>query len=226
MTTSATRPETSSSWPTPVRRGQGPDGPLRQPRGDRARRQRRQLRDGAPARCCASSANPAPASRVTHARADAPAAASARRHRAAACASPATTCWRCRSERELSTVRGSTGVDDLPGADDGARSRSTPSASRSPRRCAATTGCSRKAGMRARARTAANWCGPLARAPAEGLSARTVRRPAPARDDRHGAVVPPEPAAGRRADHRARRHRADPGADAAAQAAAGARHGR
>ena len=68
--------------------------------------------------------------------------------------------------------------------------------------------------------------GALARAPAAGLSARTLRRPAPARHDRDRALLPPEPAARRRADHRARRHGADPGADPAAQAAAGVRHGR
>ena len=43
------------------------------------------------------------------------------------------------------------------------------------------------------------------------LSAPALRRPAPARDDRHGAGQRARPADRRRADHRARRHRA--GAD-------------
>ncbi len=57
------------------------------------------------------------------------------------------------------------------------------------------------------------------------LSVRAVGRPAPARDDRHGAGVPPGAADRRRADHRARRHH--PGADPeAAEGSAGrARHG-
>ena len=57
------------------------------------------------------------------------------------------------------------------------------------------------------------------------LSAPDVRRHAPARDDRHGAVLPPGAADRRRADHRARRHH--PGADPRAHeaAAARARHG-
>ena len=46
---------------------------------------------------------------------------------------------------------------------------------------------------------------------ARPLSAPAVRRHAPARDDRDGAVVPPRAADRRRADHRARRD--DPGAD-------------
>ena len=47
--------------------------------------------------------------------------------------------------------------------------------------------------------------------PAQELSASAVRRPAPARDDRHGARQRARSADRRRADHRARRHRA--GAD-------------
>ena len=54
--------------------------------------------------------------------------------------------------------------------------------------------------------------------PVEGrahLSVRALGRPAPARDDRHGAGLPPGAADRRRADHRARRHHpgADPPAD-------------
>ena len=60
---------------------------------------------------------------------------------------------------------------------------------------------------------------------ARRLSASAFRRPAPARDDRHGARQPPRSPDRRRADDRARRHRA--GADPrAAQGPAGqARHG-
>ena len=56
------------------------------------------------------------------------------------------------------------------------------------------------------------------------LSARDVRRPAPARDDRHGARQRPRPADRRRADDGARRDRpgADPGA--ARRPAEAARH--
>ncbi len=80
-------------------------------------------------------------------------------------------------------------------------------------------GCSRRAAMaralellRAGART-------LAGAAARRLSARTVGRLAPARHHCGRVVVPAEPAARRRAYHRARRHRPDPGADPVAQAA-------
>ena len=60
---------------------------------------------------------------------------------------------------------------------------------------------------------------------ARRLSAPALRRPAPARDDRHGARQRARPADRRRADHGARRHH--PGADPeAAEDAAGAlRHG-
>ena len=61
---------------------------------------------------------------------------------------------------------------------------------------------------------------PLPGAAARRLSARDVRRHAPARDDRAGARLPAEAAAGRRADHRARRHGADPDPAPAARAAA------
>ena len=63
-----------------------------------------------------------------------------------------------------------------------------------------------------------------AKAP-QHLSLRALRRPAPARHDRHGADLPAGAADRRRADHRARRH--DPGADPEAdQGSAGrARHG-
>ena len=61
---------------------------------------------------------------------------------------------------------------------------------------------------------------PSAKPPARRLSARDVGRHAPARDDRARALLPAEGAAGRRADHRARRHRADPDSAAAARTSA------
>ena len=51
---------------------------------------------------------------------------------------------------------------------------------------------------------------PRARGAAQAVSAPAVGRPAPARDDRHGARQPPRRADRRRADDRARRHRAGP----------------
>ena len=86
-------------------------------------------------------------------------------------------------------------------------------------------GGTQRGGARARAGFAGAGEDPVGRAAAGQLSARAVGRPAPARDDRHGAVLRTAPAAGRRADHGARRDGADPGADPAAQAAAGTRHG-
>ena len=64
----------------------------------------------------------------------------------------------------------------------------------------------------------------LRQAPARCLSARDVRRHAPARDDRAGAGLQAENPAGGRADHRARCHRADPDPAAAARIAARVRH--
>ena len=87
------------------------------------------------------------------------------------------------------------------------------------------TGCDRRA-ARARALELLDLVRvPVGRAAARRLPARTVGRPAPARDDRDGAVVRSAAAAGRRADDRARRDGADPGADPVAPAAARARHG-
>ena len=62
------------------------------------------------------------------------------------------------------------------------------------------------------------------REPAEAVSARALRRHAPARDDRHGAGAEARRADRRRADDGARRHRAGRGAGAAARPAARARH--
>ena len=52
---------------------------------------------------------------------------------------------------------------------------------------------------------------PAAATPPQRLSAPVLRRHAPARHDRHGALLQPEAPPRRRADHRARRHH--PGAD-------------
>ena len=62
-----------------------------------------------------------------------------------------------------------------------------------------------------RARAAAPGRHPERRPEHRRLSAPVLRRDAPARDDRDGAVLQPGRADRRRADHRARRH--DPGAD-------------
>ncbi len=58
---------------------------------------------------------------------------------------------------------------------------------------------------------------PEARKRARDVPARVLRRHAPAGHDRHGDHVPPRPADRRRADHRARRDRAGPGARGALQ---------
>src|SRR5437868_10628382 len=68
-------------------------------------------------------------------------------------------------------------------------------------------------------------CNLVPRAAARRPSARIVGRPAPAGDDRYGAVVQSAFVTGRRADDRARRDRAGSGPDPAAPAAARARHG-
>ncbi len=62
-------------------------------------------------------------------------------------------------------------------------------------------------------------------APARRLSAPAVGRPAPARDDRHGAGQRARPAHRRRAHHRAGRHHPGPDPHAAARAAGPVRHG-
>ena len=62
----------------------------------------------------------------------------------------------------------------------------------------------------ARAGNAGSGADSLGETPARFLSARNVRRHAPARHDRAGAGLQAENPAGRRADHGARRHRADP----------------
>ena len=80
-------------------------------------------------------------------------------------------------------------------------------------------------GQGARDRDARAGAHPLGRGALRRLPAPPVGRHAPARDDRHGAVVRAGAADRRRADHRARRHH--PGADprAAADLQQAARHG-
>ena len=102
-------------------------------------------------------------------------------------------------------------VDDLPGADDLAQPGPHRSASRSSRRSWPTPRCRRRP-PRARAIEMLE----LVRIPSAGaahrrLSAQPVGRHAPARHDRHGAVLRAGAADRRRADHGARRHH--PGAD-------------
>src|SRR6185312_16366845 len=108
--------------------------------------------------------------------------------------------------------------DDLPGADDLAKSefyhrrpdhRDDPAPSR---RLAA-------AGARARHRAVAPRSHPLPRQADQRISAQALRRHAPARDDRDGAGLRPAPLDRGRADHRARRHPAgaDPRPDARAE---------
>ena len=74
---------------------------------------------------------------------------------------------------------------DLPGADD----RAEPGLHRRPpadRRAARASRHERETGRGARAGTLARGAHPRARAPPEAVSARVVRRDAPARGDRHG----------------------------------------
>ena len=68
------------------------------------------------------------------------------------------------------------------------------------------------AGAEAGRRAARGGADPERRRPARRLSAPLLGRHAPARDDRDRALVQPEAADRRRADHRARRDRAGPGA--------------
>ena len=88
----------------------------------------------------------------------------------------------------------------------------------------AHTGLSRGEARAARHRGAAGGAHLRGREPAEAVSARALRRHAPARDDRHGAGAEARRADRRRADDGARRHRAGRGAGAAARPAARAGH--
>ena len=85
-------------------------------------------------------------------------------------------------------------------------------------------GKSQKRGDGARAGNAGGGADSLRQAPSRGLSARNERRHAAARDDRAGAGLQAENPAGRRADHGAGRHRADPDPAAVARIAARVRH--
>ena len=110
-------------------------------------------------------------------------------------------------------------LDDLPGAAAGAgpgvhrgradRREHPPARERQRRR-----------GAQARAGAVRTRAHPQPRAAAGRLPARDERRHAPARDDRAGAGLQAAAAAGRRADHRAGCHGADPDPAAAARAAA------
>ena len=214
-----------SRWPapTPILAVQGPQRPLpharrrgrggqgHQPRrqGRRDRRDRRRIRvrqepdhDGGDAACSPPTARRRGIGRLS-------------RH---------ATCWRCRKSRAQPGPRPQD-QHDLPGADDLARSalhdrqpadRADPPASQAWRAAA-------------RMRRPSGCCELVqhsrARAADEVLSARAVRRPAPARDDRHGARQRSRHPDRRRADDGARRDHpgADPGA--AGRAAGAARHG-
>ena len=152
--------------------------------------------------------------------------AAARAHRAAArIALRRARSARARRSARCARVRGAEIAHDLPGADDvaepGVHGR------RADRRGDAPAPRRRPRAPRARRRSR---CCALVEIPeperrVRRLSAPAERRHAPARDDRHGAVVPAAAAHRRRADHGARRHH--PGADPrpARRPAAAAGHG-
>ena len=115
-------------------------------------------------------------------------------------------------------------LDHLPGADDVAQSAAHDrEADR--RDVAAASGADRGGGARAHARAAHPGRHSRAGDAAGELSASALRRPAPARDDRDGARQRARPPDRRRADHRARRHRAGADPRAAQGSAEAARHG-
>ena len=111
--------------------------------------------------------------------------------------------------------------DDLPGSDDdvesGAAHRHPDDGDR-----ARAPDREPREGARTRAQRARPRRHPVARRAAEGLSASTLGRHAPARGDRDRAPEQPARDHRRRADHRARRH--DPGADHFRSAEARARN--
>ena len=102
----------------------------------------------------------------------------------------------------------------VPGADDVAQPAAHASSGRSARswRCTRAWPARRP---RARILELLTRSASASRGAARRLSAPAVRRPAPARDDRDGARQRAGPADRRRADHRARRHRAGADPDAA-----------
>ncbi len=111
---------------------------------------------------------------------------------------------------------------DLPGADDGAEP-AVHGGQPDRRGARAARGAAAERGARARHRAAAAHRHPRPRGQGRRLPAPAVGRPAPARDDRHGAGLPAAAADLRRADHRAGRD--DPGADPGAARRAAARDG-
>ena len=143
---------------------------------------------------------------------------------AARSASPAATSPAL-SEREMRAGARRRRRHDLPGADDLAQPGAVdrPAAHRGdPRRTAGSArGEARALALDGARRGPDRRAGAAARA----ISARALRRHAPARDDRDGARRPAQGADRRRADHRARRHRAgaDPRADPQPAAASSAR---
>ncbi len=114
------------------------------------------------------------------------------------------------TEQEMEAYPRQRHLDDLPGADDLAQSVADrgPSDQRGDR---AAPGLSRRDAMDKARGHAAPRAHSRAGAARAGLSAPAVRRHAPARDDRHGAVLQSEGADRRRADDRAGCHH--PGAD-------------
>ena len=115
-------------------------------------------------------------------------------------------------------------VDDLPGPDDLAESLPHGQAA-DDRGAGHAQGMSEDDAPPRRDRDAGPRADPRGRAAHRHVSARILRRHAPARDDRHGAAVPAGAADRRRADHGARRHGAgaDPRPDERAEARV--RHG-
>ena len=114
---------------------------------------------------------------------------------------------------------------DLPGADVVVQPGAHASATRSSRR----SGCTSRSASARRAREAIEilrrvGC-PAPEQRVDQLRPPAQRRPAPARDDRDGAVLQADAADRRRADDRARRHHPGPDPRADAPAAAGRRHG-
>ena len=96
-------------------------------------------------------------------------------------------------------------LDDLPGADELAQPGLYCRHADRPRSCTCTTGSAARRRWSARAGAARGGADSRAGGAAAAVSAPAFRRPAAARDDRHGARQPAGPADRRRADDRARR---------------------